>query len=203
MNDYQKEQWETYNAVQKKIAVIPSYEKETLIRMAADYLAFREKADKFLSDHFGRICTQKCYESRLSACCSREGIITFFADIVINRLLSSSEETEILMNRLQITNTGYKCIYLGKNGCLWQIKPIVCEMFLCDHAKKEVFQNNPALIHQWEELKKREKSYTFPDHPVLFDEIEEYFLNIGISSSLMYLHNSPGLLRVKKQNQVR
>jgi len=203
MNDYQREQWETYNIVQRKIAAVSYYEKEKLIGMAADYLTFREKADKFLSDHFGEICTQKCYESRLSACCSREGIITFFADIVINALMSSPEDTEFLMKRLQIANTGYKCIYLGKNGCLWRIKPIVCEMFLCDQAKKEVFQSNPALMQEWEELKKREKSYMFPDHPVLFDAIEEYFLNNGISSPLMYLHNSPGLLRVKKQNQVK
>jgi hypothetical protein len=29
--------------------------------------------------------------------------------------------------------------------------------------------------------------------------IENYFIADGCSSSLMYLHNSPGLLRVKRQ----
>ncbi|MGD2030721.1 MAG: hypothetical protein PVG86_12380, partial [Desulfobacterales bacterium] len=51
----------------------------------------------------------------------------------------------------------------------------------------------------WNELKQRKKIYTWPDRPVLFDDLERYFMNAGYSSPLMYLHNSPGLLRIKKQ----
>ncbi len=32
-----------------------------------------------------------------------------------------------------------------------------------------------------------------------FDMIEAYFIAAGCFSSLMYLHNSPGLLRVKRK----
>jgi hypothetical protein len=34
---------------------------------------------------------------------------------------------------------------------------------------------------------------------VLFDDLETFFINAGHASSLMYLHNSPGLLLVKKR----
>ncbi len=32
-----------------------------------------------------------------------------------------------------------------------------------------------------------------------FESLERYFIDAGYSSPLMYMHNSPGLLRVKKQ----
>ena len=56
-----------------------------------------------------------------------------------------------------------------------------------------------AKLHEIrQEFKQREKAFRWPDQPVLFDDIEAVFLNAGLSSPLMYLHNSPGLLRVKK-----
>jgi hypothetical protein len=48
------------------------------------------------------------------------------------------------------------------------------------------------------EFKQREKHYRWPDRPVLFDDLEKYFMAAGYSSPLMYLNNSPGLLRVKE-----
>ncbi|MBL7196143.1 MAG: hypothetical protein ISS64_07600 [Desulfobacterales bacterium] len=72
-------------------------------------------------------------------------------------------------------------------------------MFLCEHAKKEVFSENRQLKHKWEELKQREKLYTWPDRRVVFDTLESYFIEEGYSSPLMYLHNSPSLLRVKRR----
>ncbi|MBW2174188.1 MAG: hypothetical protein JRF64_06010, partial [Deltaproteobacteria bacterium] len=92
---------------------------------------------------------------------------------------------------------GLKCVYLGKMGCLWRIKPIVCEMFLCEHARNSVFDNEPNARKQWKRLRRREKRYTWPNRPVLFDDLEAYFIRAGYSSNLMYFHNSPGLLRVK------
>lgn len=198
MNEYQSEQFETFDMVYKLISALSAQEKDRLNAMISDYLAFRKKTTEFLDVHFGEICTEKCYQSRLSACCSREGIITFFADIIINVLVSAEEDIEILLNILKLPNEGYKCIYLGDQGCLWEIKPIVCEMFLCDSAKKKVFENHPGCETIWDDLKKQEKRFTWPDRPVLFDMLEEYFLDAGCSSPLMYLHNSPGLLRVKQ-----
>lgn len=177
-------------------------ERDKLEGAVADYLSFRNDADFFLSENFGNVCTQKCYQSRLSACCSREGIITFFADVVVNALASQKREIESILTALQISNNGFKCIYLGNDGCMWRIKPIVCEMFLCDQVKEDVFREKADARQAWKGLKQREKLYTWPDRPVLFDKLETYFLDAGYSSSLMYLHNSPGLLRVKKNAQL-
>ncbi len=198
MNEYQSEQFETFDMVHKLISALSVQEKDRLNAMISDYLAFRKKTADFLEAHFGEVCTLKCYQSRLSACCSRESIITFFADIIINVLVSSEEDIETLLEVLKAPNEGYKCIYLGNQGCLWKIKPIVCEMFLCDSAKEKVFENHPECETIWADLKKQEKRFTWPDRPVLFDMLEEYFLDAGCSSPLMYLHNSPGLLRIKQ-----
>jgi hypothetical protein len=45
----------------------------------------------------------------------------------------------------------------------------------------------------------KEKQFTWPAKPILFDELEELFLQSGLQSPLMYCHLSPGLLRVKAQ----
>ena len=161
------------------------------------YLRFREDVDGFLLRHFSAVCTETCYLNFHSACCSREGITTFFADVVINVLMSSDNEVERLLQVLGLPNLGLKCIYLGKKGCLWRIKPIVCEMFLCKPVRKKVFGKEPQRLKDWENLRRREKRYTWPNRPVLFDQLEAYFLEKGYDSSLMYCHNSPGLLRVK------
>ena len=199
MNSYQKEQSDALNLVCHHLASISERRKRDLLSQISGYLSFRDDADDFLCEHFNNICTQKCYQSKISACCSREGIITFFADIVINALVSSESEIQALMKVLQKPNRGFKCVYLGKHGCMWRIKPLICEMFLCDHAEKEVFTKKPDAEKIWRKLKQSEKRYRWPDRPVLFDNLERYFIKAGYSSPLMYLHNSPGLLRVKRQ----
>lgn len=201
MNDYQKEQSEAHAMVRHLLTTLPSGERGHLEETISDYLAFRKETDDFLSAYFSDVCTRKCYQSKLSACCSREGIITFFADVVINALVSGDHEIRSLTDVLEKNNHGYKCVYLGPSGCLWRVKPVVCEMFLCDPAQETVFEKNPGARQQWELLKKRKNAYTWPDRPVLFDTLERYFLDAGYSSPLMYLHNSPGLLRVKKRSQ--
>ncbi|MDM8523851.1 hypothetical protein QUF80_10825 [Desulfococcaceae bacterium HSG8] len=201
MNDYQKEQSETLAMVHRHFIALSSSEKEMLQGKAEDYLSFRKDTNTFLSCHFSEVCTEKCYQSHVSACCSKDGIITFFADVAINVLMSQDEEAEALMQVLRKPNNGFKCIYLGSDGCILRIKPIVCEMFLCDQAKEKVFGKNSLLREEWKDLEQRKKRYTWPDRPVLFDELEQYFIDAGYSSPLMYMHNSPGLLRVKQLSQ--
>jgi len=198
-SSYQIEQLEALSRVAMHLTSLPRGEKEKLRTRASDYLAFRRRVDDFLGRHFGSVCDRTCYQSRLSACCSREGIVTFFADVVINLLRSEESEIEGLIKVLQGKNDGFKCIYLGEEGCLWNVKPIVCAMFLCDSAKRKVFRPNPEAEAEWIEFERQRKRFTWPDRPVLFDMIEDYFIAAGCSSSLMYLHNSPGLLRVKRK----
>jgi len=198
MNSYNKEQFETLSMVRKHLATLLTSEISALLSEISNYLIFRNEVNTFLSEIFSNVCTQKCYQSKISACCSREGIITFFGDVVINALLSRDEEIKALMAALQKPNNGFKCVYLGNNGCMWRVKPIVCEMFLCKQVKADVFEKNPLAGQIWEELKQRQKLYTWPDRPVLFDNLERYFMDAGYSSPLMYLHNSPGLLRIKR-----
>lgn len=200
MNDYQKEQAESLVIVRKHLSSLNSGEKETLLGLASEYFSFRKDVDSFLVEFFGDVCNSKCYQSHLSACCGRDGIITFFADMVINALVSSEQDLDRLDAAVLKDNASEtKCIYLGTKGCLWKLKPIVCEMFLCDPAMNEVFEKFPEAGLKWNQLKQREKNFKWPDRPVLFDQLEEIFLIAGYRTSLMYLHNSPGLLRVKQK----
>jgi len=195
---YQREQTETLNTVCEVIRGLKASERKRLKEVCADYLQFRDHVDRFLYRHFSDICTERCYEGRRSACCSREGIITFFADMVINVLISEDAAVENLITVLEGDGRQGKCIYLGDHGCLWRVKPIVCEMFLCDRAMDMVFGSRSELKDRWEELEQERKCFTWPDRPVLFDDLERYFMDRGCTSPLMYLHNSPGLLRVKQ-----
>jgi len=198
MSSYQKEQAETLNMVYRHLRTISVQERQRLLSQISDYLLFRDTVDAFLGEHFENICTQKCYQGNLSACCSRESIITFFGDVVVNVLVSNETEINALAMVLKKRNDGFKCIYLGDHGCMWRIKPIICEMFLCDPAKASVFKEKPLTNKLWIEFKEREKHFRWPDRPVLFDDLEKYFMAVGYSSPLMYLNNSPGLLRVKE-----
>jgi hypothetical protein len=199
MSEYQVEQLDALSLVRMHLKALPRAEREKLRAQAADYIDFRRRVDAYLESRFGEVCSATCYRSRLSACCSREGIITFFADVVINLLHSEEAEVDALARALRIENTGFKCVYLGSEGCLWRIKPIVCQMFLCEPARAKVFTRNPEAEAEWNELERSRKHYTWPDRPVLFDRIEKFFIAAGCTSPLMYLHTSPGLLRVKQK----
>ncbi len=199
MNSYNQEQYDDLDMVCRYVAGLGKAEKTALVASLGNYLRFRQSVDDFLQTHFGSVCHQACYQSRLSACCSREGIVTFFADVVINALLSTPQEIDRLAAVLQKGDNGPKCVYLGSNGCLWRLKPIVCAMFLCDRAENGVFRDRPDLRRQWEAYRERKKRFTWPDRPVLFDDLEAIFIAAGCTSPLMYLHNSPGLIRIKEQ----
>ena len=197
MTEYQQEQMEALELVTGYLSGLTSDDMEVLKEKLADYLHFRRDVDIFLSTHFSDICTETCYKSQVSACCTREGIITFFADVVVNVIMSDASAIKDLFSVLQSSQEGSKCIYLGEKGCLWEVKPLICEMFLCNKAEDAVLKNNPDLQKEWQALKDREKSFRWPDQKVLFDDLEQLFLDAGHTSPLMYLHNSPGLLRVK------
>lgn len=199
MSEYQFEQLEALSLVRMHLKTLPGSEKDKLRLMAADYLHFRGRVERFLERYFGSVCDQSCYQSRLSACCSREGIITFFADVAINLLFSEEGEIDRLAGVLRAEPSGFKCVYLGPAGCRWRIKPIVCLMFLCEPAKAKVFRQHPEAETEWCELERERKKFTWPDRPVLFDILEKYFIAMGCSSPLMYMHQSPGLLRVKQK----
>jgi hypothetical protein len=197
--DYQKEQLAALQLVRTHIAAVGVSGTALLLELISPYLLFRRETDMFLSANFSQICSSACYESRLSACCAKEGIITFFADVVMNALVSNEGMLDRLQERLGRPNTGFKCVYLGKEGCLWKVKPVVCQMFLCDRAEEKVFTETPAAGRMWDALKRQRKEFTWPDKPVVFDRIETVFMEAGYTSPLMYLHNSPGLIRVKRR----
>jgi hypothetical protein len=199
MNAYHREQAEAIAMARTYLKRVSPAEGRRLRARVRNYIAFRKEVDSFLKCYFGEVCTETCYQSLHSACCTREGITTFFADVVINILMSPDEAVDALVQVLRVPNLGSKCVYLGTRGCLWRVKPIVCAMFVCEHARKKVFKKEPGAAKAWEGLKRRSKRYTWPNRPVLFDDLETYFIEKGYKSSLMYCHNSPGLLRVKAQ----
>ena len=188
MSAYQKEQLAALRMVSTHLKTMPASNKQLLTDQIAEYCAYRQDVKAFLRTYLAGICTQKCYQSRLSACCSKEGIITFFADVAINALVSTEDQIRSLIQVLQVPNRGSKCVYLGSHGCRWQLKPIVCEMFICEPAQKQVLNPSPEVRQRWQALKQIKKQFTWPDRPVLFDTIEDLFIKAGYLSPLMYMH---------------
>lgn len=199
MNDYQQEQWDALTLAIEQVALLSTNERQNLIREMAPYLAFREEVDRFLEAHFSDRCTRSCYTNRRSACCSKDGIITFWADVVINVCRSSESEILKLQQALQSPVFDQKCTYLGDDGCCLKVRPLNCAMFLCDQVQQEVFPGNAGCQEGWDDLNRRAKTFRWPDKPVLFDRLETFFMGRGCRSSLMYINTSPGLLRIKRQ----
>jgi len=198
MNDYQREQVNALEAVRLGLAQLGNAGRRQLIDATSDYIRFRQSVDAYLNRHFKSVCTQTCYRSRTSACCSKDGIITFFADAVVNALFASEDALTRMLAVLGRPNHGHRCVYLTDDGCLGTIRPVVCAMFLCDRAMQTVFAAAPEAETEWEDLRREEKSFKWPDRQVLFDDIENVFLDLGFRSTLMHLNFSPGILRIKK-----
>ena len=196
-SEYNQQQKDAIRMVRQHLSHLPVSKLRWLKQRIKSYLQFRKAVQSFQQEHFSDICLEKCFTSSTSACCGREGIITFFADVVINVLLSTDKQIDTLLETLEGDTGGSNCVYLNENGCLWLCKPIVCEMFLCDAAKDSVLGQNQNLAAQWAGFCRRERMYTWPTRPILFDELEAFFLHEGLDSPLMYLHKSPGLLRLK------
>lgn len=169
-----------------------------LRQICGDYLDYRAEAGRFFQEHFAEICSRNCFANQLSACCTRDGIITFFGDLVVNALVSEPDELDRINKRLAGPRPDFaKCLYLADDGCLWRMKPLVCEMFLCDAAMESVFKDAEATEACWKRFKTRALAYRFPDRPVLFDHLEMAFLYAGYRSNLMYINTSPALRRIK------
>ena len=201
MNAYQQEQLEALRIVRQGLARLSTSGRRRLDHEIEPYCRFRTSVDIFLDRYLKGICTRLCYRSRTSACCSRDGIIAFFADVVINALTAEKEELDRLEKAIQHPSNEGKCIFLAESGCLWRIKPVVCEMFLCDEAENRVFGKDPGVLNQWVAFKEEKKRFTWPDQPVLFEKLEAFFMASGCSSSLMYIHKSPGLMRIKENRE--
>jgi len=197
--DYRAEQLQNQEDVQAYFCRRGDEERILIKGWCRDYIRFREEVAAFQSRHFGLLCNAACYQAQRSACCNKDGIITFFADLVVNAVVSEPEELMALVSCLKRSRRDMKCIYLGPQGCRWRVKPIVCERFLCDRVQHEVFGASPKAAAIWDEMKEQELTFRWPDRPVLFDQIESRFMAAGVSSSLMYLHNSPGLVRIKRK----
>ena len=178
---------------------MPPEELDLLRNELQTYLIFRQKVDEFLGTHFSSYCTQSCFENQQSACCSKDGIITFWADVVINVLLCDEDQLVTLFQSIRYPRSPNKCIYLGKQGCCWQLRPLVCAMFLCDGAQQKALSHQPEAQARWNELNNQARSFRWPDKPVLFDTLEIKFMAAGCRSPLMYLNTSPGLLLVKRK----
>jgi hypothetical protein len=197
--EYNRDQWTTLDSVRQACEALGATQIEQLRDRLGHYLSFRSRLDGYFIGYFLKTCQRSCFETNLSACCGFESIITFFADHVINFLLSTSDEISALHRVLLRRNDTGKCVYLGERGCVWRVRPISCAMFLCDKAKNLVFAEQPDAETLWRTFQAQEKEYTFPTKPVLFDELENFFLEKGVKSPHLYFHQSPGLLRLKSK----
>ena len=199
INEYQQEQLDALKMVRHGLFRLGDAGRRELVQAVEPYLRFRQSVDRFLTRYFNAVCTRTCYRDRTSACCSKDGIITFFADSVVNALHATPAQLDRLERVLGRVNPGHRCVYLGRDGCMWTIRPVVCAMFLCDRAMNAVFGADPKAEKTWESMRRQEKTFKWPDRPVLFDHLEKVFLDQGYRSSLMHLNLSPGLLHVKKK----
>jgi len=200
VSEYQREQWTSFKTVEKACRDLSDLQLRELQESLDAYLQFREDLAEFQQEYFGAFCRGACFDTRISACCGFESIITFFADQVIACLLSTPEQMEAIFLKLEQPNRTSHCVFLGESGCIWSLPPISCAMFLCEKAKRSVFDGNPYAKAVWDELLRLEKDYTHPTQPVLFDDIESYFILLGVDSPHMYFHQSPGLLHLKSRS---
>ena len=174
-------------------------EKNHLKETVKPYLQFRKELQHFSMVHLFRLCKTKCYDTGLSACCTKEGVITYFADMVVNLLHSDPAQTSRFKEHLDRPRNDTLCVYMGESGCVWKIKPIVCEMFFCDWLLEETANRNPATAVEIEKFNTLKKQFLWPDKPVLFDAIETIFLEKKLEATTMYYHLSPGLKAIKKK----
>ncbi|MCE5242604.1 MAG: hypothetical protein ABFD98_10120 [Syntrophobacteraceae bacterium] len=195
--DYNREQRASFEAIRSACEGLSAMETEALRKSMLPYLRFREELERFQVEFFGTACRSACFDTGLSACCGFESIYTFFADQAISWLFSSEEERSALLRAIERPNRTRHCVYLGAGGCIWKVRPVSCAMFLCERVRKEVFEKHSGALRHWEDLQRREKDFTRPDKPVLFDDVEKVFMGLGVDSPHMYCHKSPGLLRIK------
>jgi len=196
-NEYNRDQLTSFRAINIILENLPPAEIGRLKMQISPYLIFRKEVEDIYGRYFKPICRQSCFETHISACCGFESIIIFFADQAINCLMSRPDQIVNILNTLEQPNCSSNCVFLGETGCIWQVRPIACAMFFCEQAKNKIFDRHPEAEVTWQNLQEQEKGYTWPTTPVLFDEIEKYFIELGVDSPSLYFHKSPGLLRLK------
>jgi hypothetical protein len=199
VNTYQEEQLHALAMARKYLRRMESAALGQLKSNMGPYLEFRNRLELFTQTHMAGRCTRSCFKSRTSACCSRDGIITFWADVVINALHSGEKRLDMMASAIRQPSRAEKCIYLGEEGCLWKIRPLVCAMFVCDPIQADIIDSDPNLSSQWHRYAEQAKSFRWPDRPVLFDQLEMIFMDLGCRSPLMYINTSPGLMHVKQK----
>lgn len=202
-SDYNQDLLISFRAIDTIFKDLPAREIAQLTVQISAYLDFRQALERFHFQYFESTCQKSCFETGLSACCSFESIIIFFADQVINFLNSEPEEIAAILKILERPNTSGKCVFLGKEGCIWRIRPVSCATFFCDQAKKKVFAEHPETESSLKDFQKQEEEFTWPVKSVLFDEIEKYFINLGVESPHLYFHKSPGLLQLKARAKAK
>jgi hypothetical protein len=198
MNEYQKEQWDALHLGKRLLSLIGVVEVERLKGAILPYLEFRRQVDDFLATYLGARCNQSCFANSRSACCSKDGIIIFWADVTINALCSDEIRLADLERAIERPFQDTKCIFLGPQGCHWKVRPLVCAMFLCDPVREEVIKLGNGVEDKWGALLRRAQDFRWPNKPVLFDYLETYFMALGGRSSLMHINSSPGLMRIKR-----
>lgn len=199
ISEYNIDQLSAFRDLAEAVNMLNEEEASGLRQAILPYLEFRRELDHFSHIHFEPYCSKTCFETRLSACCGFESIFTFFADQVITYMESKPEEMDAIFRVLDRPNTSKRCVYLGESGCLWRVRPVSCAMFFCDQAKEAILVEQSKALGSWKALQAKEKDFTWPARPVLFDEIEVFFRKKGLDSPHMYFHRSPGLLRIKKK----
>lgn len=75
-------------------------------------------------------------------------------------------------------------------------------MFYCDQVKSAVWQEVPDAAAVFEAFRRREKEFTHPDKPVLFDDLDRSFGRMGLQTPHMYYHSSPGLVLLKAKSGI-
>lgn len=201
LNTYQKEQLDALHQVQNALMQMDTKTKNRLLVDFKSYLDFREEVDRYLDEHLSSYCAQACFKSQTSACCSKDGIITFWADMVINACCCTNDELNMLISAVKQPQHPQKCVYLSSEGCLWTVRPLVCAMFVCDQLQADVINQDPNLSRVWERYRRQAKGFRWPDKPVLFDRLEEMFMDLGCQSPLMYINYSPALVQIKRKAQ--
>ena len=146
VSEYNSDQVNALTLIRDFFKNKPSSEKGKTRKMIQSYMDFRTSVADFQQKYLSEICTTKCFQDMQSACCNKEGIATFFADFVVNILYSKELELDIMEEKLLRGAAGNKCVYLTSSGCLWNYKPIVCEMFLCSHAKTALKENDASYL---------------------------------------------------------
>lgn len=200
VSEYNRKQWTGFKIIEKACRNLSNLELKELRDNLKSYIQFREDLAAYQQKYFGAFCRAACFESGISACCGFESIITFFADQLITYLLSTPEQMEAIFRKLEEPNQSPGCVFLGETGCIWSLPPISCAMFLCEQAKRSVFDENQHAEAIWGEFLRLEKEYTHPTESVLFDDLESYFILLGVDSPHMYFHQGPGLLHLRSRS---